>query len=429
MNLWEVSVDKFIIKGGKPLKGTVTIGGAKNAALPLLAASLLTKEPVILHNVPVLEDIHTMFALLTSLGKNLVREGSTVTITEEKTIGYEAPYDIVSKMRASIAVMGPLSARLGRAKISLPGGCNLGPRPIDLHIKGMEELGATCETDHGYINVTAPKGGLIGKHMNLLGKSGPSVLGTENIMMAASLANGTTVIDGSAREPEVSDLAGLLNAMGAKISGIGSSTLTIEGCKSLHGAEYTVIADRIETGTFILAAGITNGDVTIKNCRPDHLDTPISVFRDAGMIIDVVDKTTLRVRGGKPKGVNVSTLPYPEFPTDLQAQFLSYLSLAEGNSLMEETIYPDRFMHAAELVRMGADIRVDQGRAVVSGVKKLSGASVMSSDLRGGAALVSAALAAEGPSDVLRVYHIDRGYESFEVKLQALGADIQRAKQ
>ncbi|MGL5722090.1 MAG: UDP-N-acetylglucosamine 1-carboxyvinyltransferase [Brevinema sp.] len=422
-------MDKFIINGGKPLKGTVTIGGAKNAALPLLAASLLTKEQVILHNVPILEDIHTMFALLTSLGKTLVRDGSTVTITEKTTIGHEAPYDIVSRMRASIAVMGPLTARLGQAKISLPGGCNLGPRPIDLHIKGMEELGAHCQTEHGYINVIAPKGGLVGKHMNLLGKSGPSVLGTENIMMAASLANGITIIDGSAREPEVSDLAGLLNAMGAKITGIGSSTLTIEGCKNLHGAEYTVIADRIETGTFMLAAAITKGDITIKNCRPDHLETPISLFKEAGMLIDVLDSTTLRVRGGKAKGVNVSTLPYPEFPTDLQAQFLSYLALAEGNSLMEETIYPDRFMHAAELVRMGADIRVDQGRAVVAGVKGLSGASVMSSDLRGGAALVSAALAAEGESDVLRIYHIDRGYESFEVKLQGLGADIKRTKQ
>ncbi|MGL5255172.1 MAG: UDP-N-acetylglucosamine 1-carboxyvinyltransferase [Brevinema sp.] len=422
-------MDKFIINGGKPLKGTVCIGGAKNAALPLLAASLLTKEPIILHNVPMLEDIQTMFALLSSLGKKLVRDGSTVTITEEKTIGFKAPYDIVSRMRASIAVMGPLAARLGQAVISLPGGCNLGPRPIDLHIKGMEELGALCETTHGYINVTVPQGKLVGKRMNLLGKSGPSVLGTENIMMAATLAKGTTVIDGSAREPEVSDLAGLLNAMGANISGIGSSTLTIEGCDELHGAEYTVIADRIETGTFILIAGITKGDVTIKNCRPDHLETPISVFREAGMIIDILDDTTIRVRAGKTKGVKTSTLPYPEFPTDLQAQFLSYLALSEGNSIIEETIYPDRFMHAAELVRMGADIQVDQGLAVVSGVDKLSGASVMSSDLRGGAALVAAALAAEGISDVLRIYHIDRGYESFEIKLQKLGADIQRAKQ
>lgn len=421
-------MNKFLIKGGKALRGTVSIGGAKNAALPLLAATLLTSEPVILHNVPVLEDVSTMFALLESLGKTLGRSGSTVTVTENKPLNFEAPYDIVSRMRASIAVMGPLTARLGRAKISLPGGCAIGLRPVDLHIKGMEELSAHCTTEHGYINVTTPKGGLIGKAMNLLGKSGSSVLGTENILMAATLAKGETTIDGAAREPEVSDLAALLTAMGANICGTDTSVLRVKGVAALHGAEHTVIPDRIEAGTFMLMAAITGGDVTLRDCCPAHLEKPIAIFRDAGMKIDILGETSLRVRADQAKGVKVITLPYPEFPTDLQAQFLSYLSLAEGISIMEETIYPDRFMHAAELVRMGADISVDQGKAVVNGVKRLSGASVMSSDLRGGAALVAAALAAQGQSEVLRIYHIDRGYEGLEKKLQGLGADIERVK-
>lgn len=419
---------KYVINGGRPLHGTVSIGGAKNAALPLLAASILTEEPIILHNVPILEDVKTMALLLESLGKTVTREGNTITVTEKGPLGHEAPYDIVSRMRASITVMGPLTARLGKAKVSLPGGCALGPRPIDLHIKGMEELSADCSSEHGYINVTLPKGRLIGKHMNLMGKSGSSVLGTENIMMAAALAEGTTIIDGAAREPEVSDLACLLRAMGAKITGDDTSSITIEGVSSLHGAEYTVIPDRIQAGTYMLMAAITGGDITLVNCLPAHLEKPILVFQDAGIKIDVLNNTSLRVYGGGLKGITAVTLPYPEFPTDLQAQLLAALTLADGISMIEETIYPDRYMHAPELVRMGADIKVDKGKAVINGVKKLTGASVMSSDLRGGVALVTAALVAEGRSEVLRIYHIDRGYEDLDKNLKALGADIQRSQ-
>lgn len=417
---------QFIINGGTPLKGTVTISGAKNAALPILAATLLSKDTITLHNVPNLEDTHTMFHLLESLGKTISYKDNTAIIEETQTIGHEAPYDIVSKMRASIAVMGPLVARLKKAHISMPGGCNLGPRPIDLHIKGIEALSATCKTEHGYLDVEAPEG-LIGTTMNLSGKNGSSVLATENIMMAACLAKGTTIINGAAKEPEVSDLAVLLNGMGAKISGAGTESITIEGVTTLNGATHTIVADRIETGTFIIIAAITNGDITIKNCVPEHLDEAIRLFKEAGIEITIIDKTTLHVKAGTQKtAVDFTTLPYPLFPTDLQSQFLAYLSLANGKSVITETIYPDRFMHAAELNRMGANISVDNGIAIVNGVENLSSASVMSSDLRGGAALVVAALATDGESRISRIYHIDRGYENFEDKLQALGAKIQR---
>ncbi len=420
--------ETFVINGGTPLKGTVSISGAKNAALPILAATLLSSQKITLHNVPELEDIKTMFALLESLGKTVSRTQDIVTVEEHSTLGHEAPYDIVSKMRASIAVMGPLTSRLGKSRISMPGGCNLGPRPIDLHIKGMEALSATCETEHGYIDVTT-KDGLIGASLNLLGKNGSSVLATENILMASCLAKGTTVINGAAKEPEVTDLAELLIKMGAKISGAGTDTITIEGVESLHKATHHVVADRIETGTFIVATALTDGDVIIKNCVPAHLEEPIRVFKDSGMNITIVDDTTIHVKKGEvKKAVDFTTLPYPLFPTDLQSQFLAYLSLSDGKSIITETIYPDRFMHAAEFNRMGAKIVVDNGIAVVNGVKELSSASVMSSDLRGGAALVIAALATKGTSEVSRIYHIDRGYEKFEQKLQSLGADIQRKK-
>ncbi|MGL4676943.1 MAG: UDP-N-acetylglucosamine 1-carboxyvinyltransferase [Brevinema sp.] len=421
-------LEKFVIEGGTPLKGSVTISGAKNAALPILAATLLSKETITLHNVPNLEDTHTMFRLLESLGKTIIKKNNTVIVEEHKSLGHEAPYEIVSKMRASIAVMGPLTARLGKAYISMPGGCNLGPRPVDLHIKGIEALSASCYTEHGYLDVST-KNGLIGSSMNLLGKNGSSVLATENIMMAACLAQGTTVIHGAAKEPEVGDLAQLLIKMGAKISGVGSDTITIEGVSSLGGAEYSVTPDRIETGTFIIVAAITKGDILINNCVPTHLSEALQLFQKSGMHITIIDESTIHIQASSlKKAVDFTTLPYPLFPTDLQSQFLAYLSVAEGKSIITETIYPDRFMHAAELNRMGAHIHVDNGIAIVEGVPTLSNASVMSSDLRGGAALVIAALATPGQSTVSRIYHIDRGYENFEQKLQALGAKIKRCK-
>ena len=422
-------LEKFVIAGGHALSGAVTISGAKNAALPILASTILSKETITLHNVPVLEDISTMFSLLESLGKKITRKDNTVIIEEPSKLGYEAPYEIVNRMRASIAVMGPLVARLGKAIISMPGGCNLGPRPIDLHIKGIEALSATCCTTHGNLDVSAPEQGLIGTTMNLSSKNGSSVLATENILMAATLSKGTTVINGAAKEPEVVDLAKLLTKMGAKISGAGTESITIEGVSTLHGADHAVVADRIETGTFIIAAAITGGEITINNCVPEHLEEAIRLFREAGISIDIIDDKTLFVKAGSAKkAVDFTTLPHPLFPTDLQSQFVAYLSLAEGKSIITETIYPDRFMHAAELNRMGANITVDNGVAKIIGIKELSSTSVMGSDLRGGAALVLAALATKGTSEVLRVYHIDRGYDKFEEKLQKLGAQITRTK-
>ena len=422
-------LEKFVIAGGHALSGAVTISGAKNAALPILASTILSKETITLHNVPVLEDISTMFSLLESLGKKITRKDNTVIIEEPNKLGYEAPYEIVNRMRASIAVMGPLVARLGKAIISMPGGCNLGPRPIDLHIKGIEALSATCCTTHGNLDVSAPEQGLIGTTMNLSSKNGSSVLATENILMAATLSKGTTIINGAAKEPEVIDLAKLLTKMGAKISGAGTESITIEGVSTLHGADHAVVADRIETGTFIIAAAITGGEITINNCVPEHLEEAIRLFREAGISIDIIDDKTLFVKAGtSKKAVDFTTLPHPLFPTDLQSQFVAYLSLAEGKSIITETIYPDRFMHAAELNRMGANITVDNGVAKIIGIKELSSTSVMGSDLRGGAALVLAALATKGTSEVLRVYHIDRGYDKFEEKLQKLGAQITRTK-
>ncbi|MGL4394132.1 MAG: UDP-N-acetylglucosamine 1-carboxyvinyltransferase [Brevinema sp.] len=418
--------EKFIIEGGTPLSGKVTISGAKNAALPILAATLLTKEKIVLNNVAVLDDVETMYELLTYLGKKITKNGSTVIIEEGSELKSSAPYEIVSRMRASIVVMGPLVARLGQTKTSMPGGCAIGPRPIDLHIKGIEELSAVCTTEHGDLHVVAKEGRLIGKEMNLLGKHGSSVLATENILMAATLAKGTTVINGAAKEPEVVDLANLLKKMGAKITGEGTDSITIEGVDTLHGAEHNVVADRIEAGTFMVAAAITGGDVTLENCVPEHLENPIELFKKAGMEISFPTPTSIRVKAGTRKAVDFTTLPYPLFPTDLQSQFLAFLALSEGKSVITETIYPDRFMHAYELNRMNAKISVDNGIAVIEGIKQFSGAIVKSADLRGGATLVLAALAAEGTSEVLDIYHIDRGYEDFETKLRGLGAKIER---
>jgi len=421
-------MDKYVIYGQVPLKGTVTISGAKNASLPLMAASLLTEEPVILHNVPDLMDIRTMIALLTHLGKKITIEHShTLRIEEVSSEAYEAPYDIVRKMRASIAVLGPLLARKGRARVSFPGGCTIGPRPVDLHIRGMKALGADITIEEGYINAVCPK--LRGTTMNLLGSFGPSVLGTENVMMAAVLAEGPTVIEGAACEPEVADLANCLNMMGARISGAGTSVITIEGVSRLHGVEYTTIPDRIEAGTFIAAAGITGGEITITHACVSHLAEPIEVFSRAGVEIEILSDSTLIARGREIRPVEIETKPYPFFPTDLQAQLMALVTLSSGISIISEKIFPDRFLHAAELCRMGADIHVDGSVAVVKGVSSLSGASIMASDLRAGAGLVLAGLAARGKTEVLRIYHIDRGYEHFEEKLRGLGARIERRPQ
>jgi UDP-N-acetylglucosamine 1-carboxyvinyltransferase len=421
-------MDKYIVKGGRTLNGEVRISGSKNASLPMLAGTILTGEEVILHNIPDLADISMMLQLLDKLGKKTewIAKNS-VRITETDNTLIEAPYDIVRKMRASIAVMGPLLARRKQAKISFPGGCAIGPRPIDIHIRGMEELGTELVIQHGYIWAQAKE--LTGKRMNLLGTHGPSVLATENVMMAAALAKGTTYIEGAAEEPEVEALGIFLNMMGAKISGLGTPIIEIEGVESLHGVEFTVIPDRIEAGTFIAAAGITGGKVHLRDIDIHHLDYPIEKFSEAGMEFELLSETELIAKAGKIKPVQIETKPYPYFPTDMQAQIMAVVSLCEGISVIRENIFPDRFTHAAEMNRLGAEIQVDGMTAVIKGVDHLSGAAVMASDLRAGAGLVVSTLASRGQSEVLRIYHIDRGYEQFEQKLQALGADIERAAQ
>lgn len=418
---------KYLIRGQKKLSGEVKISGAKNASLPIMAAAILTREKVTLRNVPDLMDIRTMGQLLEMLGKKVEFQGDTVIISETDPAPYEAPYDIVRKMRASIAVMGPLLARKGKAKISFPGGCAIGPRPIDLHIRGMKALGSDMIIEHGYIWAQAKE--LVGKKMNLLGNFGPSVLATENVMMAAALAKGLTVIEGAACEPEVLDLAKCLTSMGAKIKGAGSSIIEIEGVKELGGAEHSVIPDRIEAGTFIAAAGITGGEIHIRNININHLEYPVECFSKAGVEIEILSNDHIVAKGRTVRPVELETRPYPFFPTDLQAQLMALVAVSDGTSILSEKIFPDRFMHAAEMNRMGADIKVDGATAVIKGVKNLSGASVMASDLRAGAGLVVAALAAHGQSEVLRIYHIDRGYERLEEKMKALGADIERAPQ
>lgn len=419
---------KYIIEGGNKLHGEVTISGAKNAALPIMAATLLTAEDIVLDNVPDLKDIYAMAELLEQLGKKIEYfHDNKMKIIEVDNTPYEAPYDTVRKMRASIVVMGALLGRRAQAKISFPGGCALGPRPIDLHIRGMKELGTDMVIQHGYIWAQAKE--LVGKKINLLGTHGPSVLATDNVMMAAVLAKGKTIIEGAAEEPEVVDLANFLNTMGAKIIGAGTSIIEIEGVHQLHSTEHWIIPDRIETGTFIAAAGITGGEITIKNTNIRLIESVIEKFSEAGVDFDILSDDVFIARGKDIRSVDVKTKPYPFFPTDLQPQLVTTVTLADGMSVVKETIFPDRFMLVPELVRMGADIRVENDSAIIKGVKNLSGASVMASDLRAGAGLVIGALAARGHSEVLRIYHIDRGYENFEQKLQNLGADIKRVSQ
>ena len=418
-------MDKILVHGGHKLSGSVRISGSKNSALPILAATLLTKEPCVISNVPDLSDIHFMLQILSHLGASVERASGTVRVEAAKIIS-EAPYDIVRKMRASVCVLGPLLGRKKKAIVSLPGGCVIGDRPIDLHLRGFESLGATSVIDHGNVKLSART--LRGAQMNLLGKNGPTVLGTDNVMMAATLAKGVTVIEGAAAEPEVVDLADFLNKMGAKIEGAGTRRIVIEGVKKLHGAEHSVIPDRIEAGTYLVAGAMMGTEVKLLRVNPEHLANVIAHVRESGYEVETA-ANSITVRGnGNPKPLRLTTEPYPGFPTDMQAQMCALLCRTSGVSVISETIFPQRYMHVSELKRMGADISLDGNTATIKGVKSLSGAPVMASDLRASAALVLAGLQADGVTEVNRVYHIDRGYESIDEKLNALGARIERVK-
>ena len=418
-------MDKFVIQGDCQLQGEVFVSGAKNAALPLLATALLTDHPTTLHRVPDLADIRALLDLLGDLGCDISRDGETVTLRVTDESNSHAEYERVRKMRASICVLGPLVAKRGYARVSMPGGCAIGARPIDLHLKGLKALGAKIHLEGGDIVVTADR--LKGTSLFLGGPFGSTVLGTANVMMAAVLAEGTTIIESAACEPEIADLAHALNTAGAKIRGIGSPRLTIEGVEELGRIERTVIPDRIEAGTFMMAAAATRGDVIVRDMSMDHLMAVTEKMREAGIAVDPVGESAVHIAvPGDLKPVDVTTQPYPGFPTDLQAQLMTVLALADGNSAVTERIYPDRFMHVSELLRMGANIRKDGAIAIVTGQPELFGAPVMASDLRASAALVIAALVAHGESEILRVYHIDRGYQRIEEKLGALGANIQR---
>ena len=415
-----------MIKGGVPLHGEVTISGSKNAALPILAATLLTDEPCVIRRVPDLSDTRFMAQILASLGATVKFENGTVTVHAKKIQGY-ADYELVRKMRGSICIAGPLLARLRKAQISLPGGCIIGARPINLHLKGFEALGAKIKIEGGYVNAAAKK--LMGSSLFLGGRAGPTVLGTANVMMAATLADGVTVIESAACEPEVVDLAKFLNAMGAQITGAGSPTITITGVKKLRGAEHEVIPDRIEAATFLIAAGATNGEVTLKGARADHLRAVIDKLNETGVSVERRGVNLIARRNGRLKPVDITTLPYSGFPTDVQAQMMSLLALAPGISIITERIFESRFMHVSELARLGADIEIEGPSAIVKGGKPLSGAPVMASDLRASAALVIAGLAAKGATQVNRIYHLDRGYEQMDAKLRKLGARIQRVEE
>jgi UDP-N-acetylglucosamine 1-carboxyvinyltransferase len=416
-------MDKFRIRGGARLEGELPVSGAKNSALPALAACLLTEEKVTLRRIPQVRDIRTMERLLSYTGASVEDQGGTVTVQASGIQNAEAPYEIVKTMRASSLAMGPLLGRCGRARVSMPGGCAIGARPINLHVSALEQLGARVEQTHGYFEATAPNGLHGGEiHFDRI-----TVTGTEDVMMAAVLAHGETIIRNAAREPEVCDLAALLNQMGAKIEGAGTPIITVQGVDRLHGAEHTIIADRIEAGTFLLAAAITRGDVLVTGCMPEHLSALVVKMRLAGAEITEESSTSLRVRcPRRPRSVDIATEEYPGFATDLQAQYMAWMTVAEGISFVTETIFENRFMHAPELARMGANIRIEGRQAIVAGERHLTGAQVMGSDLRASAALVLAGLVAEGDSYIDRVYHMDRGYERLEEKLNAAGAGIER---
>jgi UDP-N-acetylglucosamine 1-carboxyvinyltransferase len=418
-------MDKFVISGGVPLQGEIPANGSKNSALPALAAALLTEEPVTLHRIPRVRDIRTMQRLLVDIGTTAEVLGETLKLHTEKIVCPEAPYELVKTMRASSLVLGPLVARSGRARVSLPGGCAIGARPINLHIFGLERLGAKINQEHGYIEAVAPNG-LQGAavHFDRI-----TVTGTEDLMMAATLAKGETVLRNAAREPEVVDLAELLTKMGAQIEGAGTSTIRIQGVERLHGATHTIIADRIEAGTFLIAGAITSGDVTVTHCVPEHVAALVSKLQQAGVDVTQPDPTSLRVRAvWRLRSVDMTTEEYPGFATDLQAQYMALMTQAEGIAIVVETIFENRFMHAQELARMGANIRLDGKQAIVAGPRELTGAGVIASDLRASASLVLGALVARGETVIDRVYHIDRGYEKIESKLAAVGANIRRVE-
>jgi len=411
----------IVIQGGIKLRGEVVISGAKNAALPIIAAGLLCEGGHTIANVPHLADVTTLGKILQNMGITFERQGHDILLDSSGLTNPEAPYDLVRTMRASVLVLGPLVARMGKARVSLPGGCAIGARPINLHLMGLAKLGAAVEIEHGYVIAKAKR--LRGAHVYF---DTVTVTGTENILMAAVLAKGETTIENAAREPEVIDLANALKQMGAKIEGAGTDIIRIQGVESLVPMSYTVMPDRIETGTFVIAAAITGGELTIKNCFPGHLDAVLSKVAEAGAEINTGDGT-IRVNGERRiKAVDIKTLEYPGFPTDMQAQFMSLMALAEGTSVINETIFENRFTHVAELRRMGANIQTEGRSAIVKGVPKLSAAPVMATDLRASASLILAGLAAEGQTVVSRIYHLDRGYEHIEEKLSALGADIKR---
>lgn len=416
-------MEQLKIRGGKPLHGEVTISGAKNAVLPILAATLLVAGETIIDNVPRLRDVHTFIKVLNAMGAKAAFTGDNqVTVDASHITNPEAPYELVKTMRASILVLGPLLARFGQGRVSLPGGCAIGARPVDQHIKGMQALGAHIDIHEGYIEAS---GKLRGSRflMDVV-----TVTGTENLLMAAALAEGTTILGNAACEPEVSDLAHCLNAMGAKISGIGTTTLTIEGVRALKPARYATLPDRIETGTHLIAAAITGGDITTRHTRPDLLEAVLEKLEAAGAEITRGDDHIRLVQRGRPRAVSIRTAPFPAFPTDMQAQLMALNTIAQGTATIIETIFENRFMHVPELARMGADITIEGHTATVHGVEKLSGAPVMATDLRASACLVLAALAAEGESTIDRIYHLDRGYDAIEKKLSELGADICRIR-
>jgi len=417
-------LEKLIVKGGNRLVGAVKTSGAKNAVLPIIAASILGTTPSHLDEVPMLEDVHTISEVLKCLGLAVEcsPEKNVLDIDSTEITSYEAPYELVRTMRASFLVMGPLLARIGKARISMPGGCAIGARPIDIHLKGFEALGVKIEQGHGYIEASAPEG-LKGTSIYF---DFPSVGATENIMMAASLAEGTTILENAAEEPEIVDLANYLNKMGAKIRGAGTDTIRIEGVDKLHGADYTIIPDRIEAGTYMIAAAMTGGDIVVENVLPEHQKPLIAKLREAGAVVEEdIDK--VRVIGkNQLKAVSIKTLPYPGFPTDMQAQMMAMMVIAEGRSKVTETVFENRFMHVVELNRMGAQISTEGRSAVIDGPCKLTGCDVRATDLRAGAAMILAGLVAEGTTRIGDLHHIDRGYENIVAKLKNLGADIER---
>lgn len=416
-------MERLIVKGGNRLVGTVKTSGAKNAVLPIIAASILGTSPSRLDEIPALEDVRTICAVLECLGIKVdASEPHTLKIDSREITSCEAPYELVRSMRASFLVMGPLLARKGYARISQPGGCAIGTRPIDLHLKGFEALGVKIEQGHGYIEASAPEG-MTGANIYL---DFPSVGATENIMMAAAMANGTTVLENPAEEPEIVDLANYLNQMGARVRGAGTNVITIEGVSELHGVQHSVIPDRIEAGTYMIAAAMTGGDVIIENVLPEHQKPLIAKLREAGALVEE-DIDHIHVAGsGRLKAVDIKTLPYPGFPTDMQAQMMAMLSVAEGRSKITETVFENRFMHVVELNRMGANITTEGRSAVITGPAHLTGCTVRATDLRAGAAMILAGLVAEGATEICDIYHIDRGYEEIAAKLTRLGADIKR---